>query len=78
MDEKSRLGRLKNEHREPVDEFEPWVLGAVGLGEPWGSILGTDFNINQKFSTLYSKMKLLSLFYSNKIFKCLNTKINDI
>ena len=63
MDEKSRLGRLKNEHREPVDEFEPWVLGAVGLGEPWGSILGTDFNINQKNSTLYSKMKLLSLFY---------------
>ena len=47
MDEKSRLGRLKNEHREPVDEFEPWVLGAVGLGEPWGSILGTDFYINR-------------------------------
>ena len=69
MDEKSRLGRLKNEHREPVDEFEPWVLGAVGLGEPWGSILGTDFNINQKISTLDLRMKLLSLFYFNKIFK---------
>ena len=74
MDEKSRLGRLKNEHREPVDEFEPWVLGAVGLGEPWGSILGTDFNINQKISAIFKYEIILlylyeiSLFYLNKIF----------
>ena len=46
MDEKSRLGRIKTENREPVDEFEPWVLGAVGLGEPWGSILGTDLKVH--------------------------------